>query len=264
MRDIIDCGKFSVVRLSRIFRQGERSQIVSVAHRILSGDCSIDGISCAPLNFVNPNDDIVFIPTETPEECVHSSIELIKNKIPKWYGLDSIADVQILVPMHKGTGGIATFNYEMKKAFNSGNDALSYGGTTFAVGDKIMQTRNNYDLDIFNGDMGTVVSVARDSSGIVADFDGKRIVLSKSDLIDFQQAYAVSIHKSQGSEFPVVVIPLLRQHFIMLQRNLLYTAITRGRRKVFVVGNQSAWAVAVKNLRSSTRKTFLKTRLEKL
>ena len=264
LRDIIDCGKFSVVRLSRIFRQGERSQIVSVAHRILSGDCSIDGISCAPLNFVNPNDDIVFIPTETPEECVHSSIELIKNKIPKWYGLDSIADVQILVPMHKGTGGIATFNYEMKKAFNSGNDALSYGGTTFAVGDKIMQTRNNYDLDIFNGDMGTVVSVARDSSGIVADFDGKRIVLSKSDLIDFQQAYAVSIHKSQGSEFPVVVIPLLRQHFIMLQRNLLYTAITRGRRKVFVVGNQSAWAVAVKNLRSSTRKTFLKTRLEKL
>ncbi len=264
LRDIIDCAKFSVVRLSKIFRQGERSQIVSAAHRILAGDTSIDGISCAPLNFVNPDDDIVFVPTETPEECVETCIKLIKNKIPRWYGLDSVTDVQILAPMHKGTGGIAVFNYEMKKSLSAGGDALSYGGTTFAVGDKIMQTRNNYNLDLFNGDMGRVVSIAKDATSLVADFDGRKVELSKSDLVDFQQAFAISIHKSQGSEFPIVVVPLLRQHFVMLQRNLLYTAITRGRKKVFVVGNQSSWAAAVKNSRSSARKTFLKSRLEKL
>ncbi len=264
LRDIIDSSKFSVVRLSRIFRQGERSQIVSTAHRILAGDSSLDNVSCAPLNFVNPEDDIVFIPVETPEECVLNCVELAKKKIPKWYGLDGIADVQVLAPMHKGTGGIAVFNSELKKAFSQKGDSLIYGGTSFTVGDKIMQTRNNYNLDIFNGDMGRIVSVASDSSSIVADFDGRWVELSKSDLVDFQQAYAISIHKSQGSEFPIVIIPLLRQHFLMLQRNLLYTAITRGRKKVFVVGNQSSWACAVKNTRSTARKTFLKNRLEKL
>ena len=264
LRDVIDSNRFSVVRLSRIFRQGERSQIVSAAHGILAGDTSMTGVSSAPIDLIDPSDDITFIHSETPEECVETCVKLVKDKIPHWYGLDSVRDVQILAPMHKGTGGIATFNYELKKSLNGSSESLSYGGTTFAVGDKIMQTRNNYDLDIFNGDMGIVVSVARDNSMLVADFDGKRVALGKSDLIDFQQAYAISIHKSQGSEFPIVVIPLLRQHFVMLQRNLLYTAITRGRKKVFVVGNQSAWYGAVKNARSASRKTFLKNRLEKL
>ncbi|MBO5254670.1 MAG: ATP-dependent RecD-like DNA helicase [Opitutales bacterium] len=262
LRDIIDSKRFSVVRLNKIFRQGERSQIVSAAHGILSGDTSMAGVSSAPLDLVNYNDDIIFIPAETPDDCVATCVNLIKDKIPRWYGLDPVGDVQILAPMHKGSAGIATFNYELKKSLNGDSESMSYGGSSYAVGDKIMQTRNNYDLDIFNGDMGRVVSVARDNSMLVADFDGKRVALGKSDLIDFQQAYAISIHKSQGSEFPIVVIPLLRQHFVMLQRNLLYTAITRGRRKVFVVGNQSAWFAAVKNSRSAERKTFLKNRLE--
>lgn len=262
LRDIIGSGKFPVVRLNKIFRQGQRSMIVAAAHAVLAGDASMAGISCAPVNLVDFSDDIVFIPAETPEDCVRACVDLIKNKIPRALGLDPVGDVQVLAPMYKGTGGIANFNFELKNAINGGGGAaLSYGGFSFAAGDKIMQTRNNYDLDIFNGDMGRVVSVAKDGSMLVADFDGRRVVLNKSDLADFQQAYAISIHKSQGSEFPVAVIPLLRQHFVMLQRNLLYTAITRGRKKVYVVGNQSAWAAAVRNARTAERKTFLKERL---
>lgn len=127
-----------------------------------------------------------------------------------------------------------------------------------------MQTRNNYDIDVFNGDMGRVVRVEDDGSGVLADFDGRRVFLSKNDLSDFKQAYAISIHKSQGSEFPIVVMPLLRQHFIMLQRNLLYTGLTRARKKVFIVGDPTAWAAAVRNSRAAERKTYLKHRLESL
>ena len=262
LRDIIDSNKFPVVRLNKIFRQGERSQIVSVAHVILLGDTSMASVANAAVNFINPDDDIVFVPVDSPEDCVRACVELIKNRLPKMFGFDSIRDVQVLAPMHKGTGGIANINYELKMALNSRSDSLVSGGSIFAVGDKIMQTRNNYDIDIFNGDMGIVVSVSKDDGSLIADFDGRKVSLSKSDLVDFQQAYAISIHKSQGSEFPAVVIPLLRQHFVMLQRNLLYTAITRGRKKVYIVGNKSAWASAVKNSRTSARKTFLKTRLE--
>ena len=220
------------------------------------------GVPVASAASINPDDDLVFIPADTPEDCVATCVDLVKNRLPRLFGADSVADIQVLAPMHKGSGGIAKLNEELKHALNSGADSVSYGGVNFAVGDKIMQTRNNYDLDIFNGDMGRVVSIARDGASLTADFDGRKIALTKSDLIDFQQAYAISIHKSQGSEFPIVVIPLLRQHFVMLQRNLLYTAITRGRKKVFVVGNQSAWSGAVKNARSAERRTFLKERLK--
>ena len=125
-----------------------------------------------------------------------------------------------------------------------------------------MQTRNNYDIDVFNGDMGIVERV--EDGGVVANFDGRRVYLAKSDLSDFKQAYAISIHKSQGSEFPVVVMPLLRQHFIMLQRNLIYTGLTRARKKVFIVGDPTAWSAAVKNARAAERRTYLKERLQNL
>ena len=261
LRDIIDSNRFPVVRLKRIFRQGSRSQIVSVAHAVLDGDSTMAGVSCAKLDYVNPADDLVFIPADTPEECIGTCARLLKEKIPLWFGMDSISDVQVLAPMHKGTAGIASLNLSLKQQLNANTQHLVYGGTTFSVGDKIMQTRNNYDLDIFNGDMGRVTAIASDKASLLAVFDSRKIALSKSDLADFQQAYAISIHKSQGSEFPIVVIPLMRQHFVMLQRNLLYTAITRGRKKVYVVGNQSAWAAAVKNSRSAERRTYLIPRL---
>ena len=179
-------------------------------------------------------------------------------------GANPISDMQLLAPMHKGAAGIENFNSAIKEALNPRKDGMRWAGTVFCVGDKIMQTRNNYDIDVFTGDMRRVVRVEDDGSGVLADFDGRRVFLSKNDLSDFKQAYAISIHKSQGSEFPIVVMPLLRQHFIMLQRNLLYTGLTRARKKVFVVGDPTAWAAAVRNSRAAERKTYLKHRLESL
>ena len=261
LKDIIASEKFSVTTLNKIFRQGERSQIVVVAHDILGGNESMAGFEPCSLGSADPLRDVNFILAENPQFCIETCVELIRDKIPLWYGLDSISDVQLIAPMHKGTAGISAFNSRLKSALNDGAKPLMFGSTAYCVGDKIMQTRNNYDIGVFNGDMGRIISISSDASFLTADFDGRKIELAKSDLADFQHAYAISIHKSQGSEFPVVVIPLLRQHFIMLQRNLLYTGITRARKKVFVVGDPSAWAAAVRNSRSVRRRTYLKERL---
>lgn len=260
LKDIIDCGLFPVTRLNKIFRQGERSAIVGVAHEILAGRDSIALYEKSSVRAVNPSDDLTFIRTQTPEECVDTCVEILKN-IPKLYGLDPVSDAQVLAPMHKGVAGTAALNAALKAALNPNSDGISFGSVSYCVGDKIMQTRNNYDIGLFNGDMGRIISIARDKSSLVADFDGRKVVLQRADLADFQQSYAVTIHKSQGSEFPVVVMPILRGHFIMLWRNLIYTGLTRGRKKVFVVGDADAWARAVSNRRALMRKTCLVRRL---
>jgi len=264
LKDVIASQKFSVARLSKIFRQGERSQIVFAAHRILRGDDSVGGFEPRRLCDVDKTADVSFIYAETPEECAAATVELISQKIPLWYGVDPIFDVQLLAPMHKGSAGISSFNAALKVALNPSKETLFGGGSQFSEGDKIMQTRNNYEIGVFNGDMGCVADVARDNSGIHADFDGRKIFIPRGELGDFQQAYAISIHKSQGSEFPIVVMPLMRQHFVMLQRNLLYTGLTRGRKKVFIVGQPEAWSAAVRNSRAALRRTFLKNRLESI
>ena len=261
LKDVIASEKFAVTTLNKIFRQGERSQIVVVAHGILGGSESMSGFEPCSLGGADPLRDVNFISAENPQDCMDACVELIRDKIPLWYGIDPISDVQLIAPMHKGTAGISAFNSRLKSALNDGAKPLMFGSASYCVGDKIMQTRNNYDIGVFNGDMGRIVSISPDGSYLSADFDGRKIELAKSDLADFQHAYAISIHKSQGSEFPVVVIPLLRQHYIMLQRNLLYTGITRARKKVFVVGDPSAWAAAVRNSRSVRRRTYLKERL---
>ncbi len=259
LKDLIASNKFSVTRLARVFRQGERSGIVDVARDVLSGVSSTDKFPPSSLNFVDWKRDVNFIEALTPEDCVKACVLLIRDKIPSRLSRDSVRDVQILAPMHKGTAGIETFNTALKSALN-GNPRASLG--KFSVGDKVMQTRNNYDLDIFNGDMGRVVRVLDGDDGIIVDFDGRSVGVSRADMSDLRMAYAISVHKSQGSEFPIVVLPLMRQHFVMLQRNLLYTALTRGREKVFIVGDESAFCAAVKNARSTRRRTFLKERLE--
>jgi len=260
LKDIIDSAKFPVARLDKIFRQGERSAIVGVAHEILEGRDSIAFFEKPNVRSINASDDLTFIRTNSPEDCVQTCVAIAKS-VPRLYGLDSVADVQVLVPMHKGAAGTSAFNAQLKAALNPDGDSLQFGSVSYAVGDKIMQTRNNYDLDLFNGDMGQIVSVARDKSALTADFDGRKVVLQKSDLSDFQLSYAVTIHKSQGSEYPVVLLPVVRGHFIMLWRNLIYTGLTRGRKKVFVVGDPDAWARAVSNSRAAMRKTFLVGRI---
>lgn len=259
LKDIIASGKFPVIRLERIFRQGERSQIVKAAHDILHGSDSTAEFPPNSLNFADPRRDINFIRADTPDDCVKLTTALVRDKIPAWYGCDAFSDVQVLAPMHKGVAGIENFNASLKAALNP-NARPIFGGR-LSVGDKVMQTRNNYDLDVFNGDTGRIVREADDGAGLVVDFDGRKIGVPRSDMADLQPAYAISIHKSQGSEFPVVVLPLMRQHFMMLQRNLLYTALTRGRKKVFIVGEESAWKSAVKNSRASKRRTYLRERL---
>ncbi len=260
LRDIISSGKFPVARLSRIFRQGERSQIVTTAHALLGGSDSTSGFEPCALESVDYGRDLNFIFAPTPEECVRASVKLVSNLIPRHCNADPFTDIQVLAPMHKGEAGIGNLNRCLKEALNPNSQSLNFAGANFGEGDKIMQTRNNYDLDIFNGDMGRVVSVLPDPAGIIADFDGRRVSVSRAELCDFQMAYAVSVHKSQGSEFPYVVLPMVRQHFVMLQRNLLYTGLTRGRKKVFIVGDPSAWSVAIKNCRAATRRTFLSKR----
>lgn len=264
LKDIIACGKFPVTRLDKIFRQGDRSGIVLAARDILEGNDSTSAFPPTNIGGIDFFSDVNFIYADTPEACIKNCVELIANRIPREMGVNRVSDIQLLAPMHKGAAGIENFNLAVKNAINPRDDGLRCAGGLFCVGDKIMQTRNNYDIDVFNGDMGIITSVAKDNSGVYADFDGKKIFLAKADLSDFKQAYAISIHKSQGSEFPVVVMPLLRQHFIMLQRNLLYTGITRARKKVFIVGDPSAWSAAVRNARATERKTYLAQRFEKL
>lgn len=264
LKDIIASEKFAVARLEKIFRQEEQSDIVVVAHKMLSGENSFEMCEPRKLDAINPDGDFHFIDAPSPEECMSSCVELVKNKIPRWYGFDPVSDVQVLAPMHRGRAGISSFNAELRAALNKDGEPLACGFEFFKIGDKIMQTRNNYDLDLYNGDMGRLVDFLPDAEGALAEFDGREVRLTKSDLVDVQPAYAISIHKSQGSEFPAVVVPILKQHFMMLQRNLLYTAITRGRKKVFIVGDKNAWEMGVKNSRAAVRLTSLKNRLQNI
>lgn len=264
LKNIISSQKFSVARLEKIFRQEEQSKIVLAAHNMLSGGTSLDMFVPKKTEALNPEDDFHFVDAPTPEECVSACVELVKNKIPRWYGFDSFSEVQVLAPMHRGRAGISSFNAELRNALNKDGEPLACGFEFFKIGDKIMQTRNNYDLDLYNGDMGRIVDFLPDAEGALAEFDGREVRLVKSDLVDVQPAYAISIHKSQGSEFPAVVIPILKQHFMMLQRNLLYTAITRGKKKVFVVGDRAAWEMGVKNSLAAARISSLKDRLQNI
>ncbi len=255
LRDSIESGCFPVSRLRKIFRQGSRSGIVVVAHNMLSGNASLDEFRPTSLEGIDPAADFHFVRASSPEECLRACVRLSVDLIPYWYGLDPFSDVQVLAPMHKGTAGIGALNDILRSSLNPRGVPVANG--VFREGDKVMQTRNNYDLELFNGDMGRIA----EQSPIVADFDGRKVELSSSDLADLQLAYAISIHKSQGSEFPAVIIPILKQHFVMLRRNLLYTALTRARKKVFVVGDEWAWASGVKNAEAARRSTSLRERL---
>ncbi|MBO6103453.1 MAG: ATP-dependent RecD-like DNA helicase [Opitutales bacterium] len=261
LKDIIESKAVKTVRLSRIFRQGDRSQIVMAAREVLNGNSAIEGLRPAPLGSADFSSDINFIDAKTPEECLEACMLLCKKLIPSRLGLNGISDIQVLAPMHKGTAGIAALNAMLQREMNPTGDFIMYGLTKFGRGDKIMQNRNNYDLDVFNGDMGIIKKVSRENGTLAADFDGKTVEYSRAEMGDINLAYAVSIHKSQGSEFPAVVVPLLKQHFMMLQRNLVYTAITRARKKVFIVGDFAAFDLAVKNSRPQIRRTALKERI---
>lgn len=250
-----------VTKLETIFRQKFRSNIVTVAHSILKGNAGAPAV-VDDLQHIDPQQDLHFIKTDTAEECVDAILELAHRHIPRFFpAMDPLMDVQVLPPMHKGVAGIHNLNLKLQQQLNPNQRGISISATRYQVGDKLIQTRNNYDKGIFNGDLGRVTAVNPEAGTLAAEFDGSVHDFERTELIDLQLAYAISIHKSQGSEFPVVILPLLKQHFVMLQRNLLYTGITRGRKKVFIVGDPVAYAMAVRNHESTQRITDLVQKL---
>lgn len=255
LNDIISSGSVAVVELNEIFRQAKESLIVVNAHKINNG-------VMPSLKPSGPSDDFYFVEQEDPEEALKTIVDLTTDRIPRRFGFDPIDDIQILTPMHKGTVGAGNLNVELQKALNPSQEALVTGGRIFKVDDKVMQIKNNYDKEVFNGDIGRVTRIDRENQELTLSFDGGRDILFEfTDLDEIVLAYAISVHKSQGSEYPAVVIPILTQHYALLQRNLIYTGITRGKNLVVVVGTKRALAIGVKNDRTQKRYTYLKNRL---
>lgn len=255
LNDIISSGAVPVVELNEIFRQAQQSSIIMNAHKINAGIVP----SFKPAE--GELDDFFFVQREEPEEVLNLILDLVKDRIPNKFGFDPIDDIQVLTPMHKGTVGAGNLNSQLQDILNpSGND-VTRGGRSFRVHDKVMQIRNNYDKEVFNGDIGRVVKIDQEAQELTISFDGRDVDYDFSDLDEVVLAYAVSVHKAQGSQFPVIVIPVHTQHYVLLQRNLIYTGITRGRKLVVMVGTKKALAIAVKNNKTQKRYTRLKWRL---
>lgn len=289
--DLMAAPPAKVTRLDTIYRQGKESGIVTAAHAILKGETH-PGMTIRSLRDLDPSKDFTFIEAEQPEQCVQAIKYLAKDYIPKAHDIDPIKDLQVMSPIHRGSGGIMILNAELQEVLNPKSKAesrlhsdpdyapatqthfrektrkplpveIEYGSSTFRIGDKVIQTRNNYDKNVYNGDTGIIKAIAADRSGLTVEFD-EAIEYTKGELSEIQHAFAISIHKSQGSEYPIVIIPLLKQHFLLLQRNLVYTGITRARSKVYIVGSIDAYAMAIKNNEQQIRRTHLQTRLRKV
>jgi exodeoxyribonuclease V alpha subunit len=254
LADLIASARVPVIRLDRIFRQTDRSLIVENAHRINAG-------KMPELSSDAETSDFFFVARDEPAAAAELAIDFATRRIPQRFGLDPIDDIQVLSPMHRGELGVTRLNERLQAALTPKGRELAVGWRRFRVGDKVMQVRNNYELDVFNGDLGRVTSIDFEDRDVTVDFDGHATVISSDDLEDIVPAYACTIHKSQGSEYPAVVIVLHHQHHIMLQRNLLYTAISRGRRLVVIVGSRRALRRAVSNATVRRRYTSLAERL---
>jgi exodeoxyribonuclease V alpha subunit len=254
LKDIISSGAVPTVRLQDIFRQAKESMIIVNAHKINNG-------RIPSLKTTDAGDDFFFIEQEDPEDVLRIILELIKDRIPKRFGFDSIDDIQVLTPMHRGTIGAENLNVELQKTLNPEIDGLVRGNRTYRINDKVMQIKNNYDKDVFNGDIGRIKRINTEEQYVTIIFDDRHIDYEYSDLEEIVLAYAVSVHKSQGSEYPAIIIPILTQHYILLQRNLIYTAVTRGQRLVIMVGTRKALAIGINNDKTQKRFTYLRYRL---
>ncbi|MEJ1971125.1 MAG: AAA family ATPase [Lacunisphaera sp.] len=250
-----------VTRLQFVYRQGKESSIVTTAHAINEGIASPPPVA-SEVAKAQAWSDLNFIAAMSAEDCLAKVIELHTQFIPKNLGwLNPVTDVQVLAPMHRGVAGVANFNTQLQAALNGHAKGIKTVSGEYRPGDKLIQLRNNYDKNLFNGDIGTVTSVDLAKGTLLADFDGEQIAFERGEFGDVALAYAISIHKSQGSEYPAVIIPLLKGHFMMLQRNLVYTAITRGRKRVFIVGEPAAYGMAVRNAEAKLRCTHLKEKI---
>ena len=257
LADIISSGSVPVVRLTEVFPQAAQSRIITSAHRINQG--SIPDLS-APAE----DSDFYFVQADDPDTAVSRIIELVTTRIPKRFGFDPIRDIQVLCPMNRGGIGARLFNIELQAALNpAGDRKVERFGWTFAPGDKVMQIENDYDKEVYNGDIGYIDDVNPDDGELTASFDGRTVTYGFGELDTLVPAYAATVHKSQGSEYPAVVIPVMTQHYPMLQRNLLYTGVTRGKKLVVIVGQKKALAIAVRNVSGRRRWSKLQEWLTK-
>ena len=252
LRDIIDSGVIPVVRLTRIFRQAQASRIVTNAHKINQG--TFPDVSNGK------ESDFFFIQQDDPDAVAAEIVNLAKNRIPKAYNY-GIGDIQVLAPMRRGVVGTISLNIALQEAINPVGECISYGSFKYRCGDKVMQIKNNYEKDVFNGDIGVVECVNTDENTMTVSFDGKAVEYEKGDFGELTLAYATTIHKSQGSEYPVVVMPLMMSHYVMLQRNLVYTGVTRAKKLCIIIGESKALGQAIRNQVVLKRNTKLKERL---
>ncbi len=252
--DIISSGRFAVVRLKEIFRQAAASRIIVNAHRINQG-------KMPDLSSTAGKTDFYFREREDAEDALAFVVNLVVNHIPRVFGFDPVEDIQVLSPMHRGVAGTANLNRVLQDKLNPHAEGVRYGDNRLRVNDKIMQVKNNYDKEVFNGDLGQIDRIDPDARQVEITFDSRPVTYDFSELNEVTLAYAISIHKSQGSEYPAVVIPLLTAHYILLQRNLIYTAVTRGKQLVIVVGSKKALAMAIHNDKTKKRFTLLRSRL---
>ena len=267
LRDMIDSGAFPVARLTKIFRQAQTSRIIMNAHRINEGKM--------PDLSNGKNTDFFFMENEDAEAAVPQIVELVRTKLPKYYQVEP-GQIQVLTPMQRGVVGATNLNLALQEALNPAEqeiymrgrgavtvpkDCLRRSGFAFRTGDKVMQVKNNYDKEVFNGDIGTVASVNMDERTLKVDFDGRMVEYDVTELDELVHAYATTIHKAQGSEYPIVVMPVLMNHYVMLQRNLIYTGITRAKKVLVIVGTRKAVSYAVRNVTVTKRNTLLKERL---
>jgi len=260
LQDIIESGMVPVSRLTKIYRQSEDSQIITNAHRINQGEF--------PNISKTTSGDFFLFPADNDQEAADWIIDLVSLRIPNQFALNPVDDIQVLSPMYRGEAGVDKLNEKLQAKLNPENPRkpeLKVFGKIFRLGDKVMQTRNNYDKDVFNGDIGKVSNINRIDQNIRIDFDNEReVIYDYAELDEIVLAYAVSVHKSQGSEFPAVVFPVITQHYVMLQRNLIYTAITRAEKLCVLVGNKRAIYIAIKNNKITHRNSNLSARIRSL
>jgi exodeoxyribonuclease V alpha subunit len=259
LADLIASGVVAVVRLTEIFRQAGQSWIVRAAHAVNEGEVP----ESAP---PGGEGDFYFIEANSPATITERLLATVRDRIPGRFGLDPVRDVQVLTPMNRTELGTQALNVKLQEALNGGGDGprVERFGWSFRVGDKVMQTQNNYNRDVFNGDVGRVVRIDEANRELVVEYDGREVFYGFGELDEVTLAYATSVHKSQGAEYPAVVIPLHTQHFKMLRRNLLYTALTRGKRLVVLIGSRQALGLAVGNRDTAQRCSMLRERLRKL
>ena len=254
LQNLVEIEKIPKIKLTRIYRQAQNSYIVQNAHRINHGK---------PLLLDDKTADFFFIEQGSPDSSLEIIKKVVNERIPRKFKFNPLHDIQVLSPMKKGVLGVDSLNLCLQELLNQSDKSISYANNVFKLGDKVMQTKNNYDLEVFNGDIGFICDIDDDAKQVTINFYGNRVVYEKSWLDQVCLAYAISIHKSQGSEYPAVVIPITDQHFIMLQKNLLYTAVTRGKKLVVLVGEKDALQRCLSNNRINRRYSLLAHRIKK-